>query len=241
MAWPRVHHLPVTTMKSALKLYQPIIKNKKITNGFFSRCSLNNFRNTMAGVILAGGESSRMGKNKAFIEVHGVRMIDRTVSLFKEIFGEVILVTNSPIEYLDVDIKIVKDLIPNIGPLGGIYTGLFFSSSPKAFFVGCDMPFLNKKVIQYFLALAESAEIVVHRLNDYWEPLHAVYSRSFMKSIERLIELGERRIIKGFKWTKVHEVTREELTPLDPDLHSLLNFNTPEELKKLLDIYTPYG
>jgi molybdopterin-guanine dinucleotide biosynthesis protein A len=103
------------------------------------------------------------------------------------------------------------------------------------------MPFLNKEVIQYFLDLAETAEIVVHRLNDYWEPLHAVYSRSFMKSIERLIELGERKIIKGYKWTKVHEVTREELTLLDPDLRSLLNFNTPEELKKLLDIYTPYG
>ena len=191
----------------------------------------------MTGVILAGGESTRMGQNKAFIEIYGERIINRTVSLFNEIFDDVLLVTNSPLDYLDLNVKIVTDLIPGKGSLGGIYTGLFFSPSPKAFFVGCDMPFLDKDVIAYFLNVAETADTVVQRSGQHWEPLHAVYSRKFIKPIERLMEQGDLKIIKAYKWMKVREIRREELEPIDPGLHSLVNINTPEELTKLLRAY----
>jgi len=189
---------------------------------------------SMTGIILAGGESTRMGKNKAFIEINGVRVIDRTVALFKEIFDDVLLVTNTPLDYLDLKVRAVTDLVPGKGSLGGIYTGLFFSSSPHAFFVGCDMPFLDKRVIQYFFSLAETADIVVQRTKDYWQPLHAIYSRNLLKPIERLLQQGELKIIKAYRGTKMREVTREEMEALDPDLYSLSNFNTPEELRKLL-------
>lgn len=188
----------------------------------------------MTGVILAGGESTRMGQNKAFIEIHGERIINRTASLFNEIFDDVLLVTNSPLDYLDLNVRVVTDLIPEKGSLGGIYTGLFFSPSPKAFFVGCDMPFLDKDVIAYFLNLAETADIVVQRSGQHWEPLHAVYSRKFIKPIERLIEQGDLQIFNAYKWMKVREVKKEELEPIDPDLCSLVNINTPEELRKIL-------
>ena len=191
----------------------------------------------MTGVILAGGESTRMGKNKAFIEINGKRIIDRTVSLFREIFDDVLLVTNTPLDYIELKVKIVTDLVPGKGSLGGIYTGLFFSSSPKAFFVGCDMPFLDRRVIQYFLSLAQTADIVVQRTKDYWQPLHAIYSRTLLKPIERLLQQGELSIIKAYQGMRVREVTGEELKPFDPDLHTLSNINTPEELKKLLETY----
>ena len=191
----------------------------------------------MTGVILAGGESTRMGKNKAFIEINGKRIIDRTVSLFREIFDDVLLVTNTPLDYIELKIRIVTDLVPGKGSLGGIYTGLFFSSSPKAFFVGCDMPFLDRRVIQYFLSLAQTADIVVQRTKDYWQPLHAVYPRTLLKPIERLWQQGELAIIKAYQGLRVREVTGEELKPFDPDLHTLSNINTPEELKKLLETY----
>lgn len=191
----------------------------------------------MTGVILAGGESSRMGRNKAFIKINGERIIDRTVAIFNRLFDEVVLVTNAPLDYLDLDVRIVTDLIPGKGAVGGIYTGLFFSSSPQAFFVGCDMPFLDTKVIAYFLSLAETADIVVQRSEDYWEPLHAVYSRTFVKPIERLMKEGELQIIKAYKWTKVREVKREELEPIDPDLQSFMNFNTPEELEQIKEAH----
>jgi len=191
----------------------------------------------MTGVILAGGESTRMGKNKAFIEINGKRIIDRTVSLFREIFDDVLLVTNMPLDYIELKVRIVTDLVPGKGSLGGIYTGLFFSYSPKAFFVGCDMPFLDRRVIQYFLSLAQTADIVVQRTKDYWQPLHAIYPRTLLKPIERLLQQGELKIIKTYQGMRVREVTGEELKRFDPDLHTLSNFNTPEELKKLLETY----
>ena len=191
----------------------------------------------MTGVILAGGESTRMGKNKAFIEINGKRIIDRTVSLFREIFDDVLLVTNTPLDYIELKVRIVTDLVPGKGSLGGIYTGLFFSSSPKAFFVGCDMPFLDRRVIQYFLSLAQTADIVVQRTKDYWQPLHAIYPRTLLKPIERLLHQGELTIFKAYQGLRVREVTGEELKPFDPDLHTLSNINTPEELKKLLETH----
>ena len=191
----------------------------------------------MTGVILAGGESTRMGKNKAFIEINGKRIIDRTVSLFREVFDDVLLVTNTPLDYIELKVRIVTDLVSGKGSLGGIYTGLFFSSSPKAFFVGCDMPFLDRRVIQYFLGLAQTADIVVQRTKDYWQPLHAIYPRTLLKPIERLLQQGELKIIKTYQGMRVREVTGEELKRFDPDLHTLSNFNTPEELKKLLETY----
>jgi molybdenum cofactor guanylyltransferase len=189
----------------------------------------------MTGVILAGGESTRMGRNKALIEFQGQRIIERTLALFNTIFDQVLLVTNAPLTYVDLDVRMVTDLVPGKGSLGGIYTGLFYAPSPQAFFVGCDMPLLNRDVILYFLRLAESADIVVERCEDYWEPLHAVYSRKFLKPIERLMEHGELKIIEAYKWMKLREVEREELEPLDPGLRSLVNVNTPEDLKKVME------
>lgn len=191
----------------------------------------------MTGVILCGGESSRMGQNKAFIEIQGKRIIDRTVNLFGELFDEVLLVTNSPLDYLDLNVRIVTDLIPKKGSLGGIYTGLFFSTSPQAFFVGCDMPFLETKVIRLFLDLSEEADIVVFRAEQRWEPLHAVYSRKCIKPIERLMTQGDLKIIKAYKGMKVREVTKSELEQVDPEMYSLMNINTPEDLKKIVSAF----
>ena len=191
----------------------------------------------MTGVILCGGESSRMGQNKAFIEIQGKRIIDRTVNLFGELFDEVLLVTNSPLDYLDLNVRIVTDLIPKKGSLGGIYTGLFFSTSPQAFFVGCDMPFLETKVIRLFLDLSEEADIVVFRAEQRWEPLHAVYSRKCIKPIERLMTQGDLKIIKAYKGMKVREITKSELEQFDPELYSLMNINTPEDLKKIVSAF----
>lgn len=191
----------------------------------------------MTGVILAGGKNIRMGTNKAFIEINGVRIIDRTVSLFKEIFDNVVLVTNAPLDYLDVKVKLVTDLIPHKGSLGGIFTGLFFSTSPKAFFVGCDMPFLDKRVIEYFMSLVQSGDIVAQRTKKFWQPLHAIYPRTLLKPIERLLNQGELKILNAYKGMKVREVTEKELKPFDADLHTLSNINTPEDLKRLLETY----
>ena len=88
----------------------------------------------MTGIILAGGKNSRMGTNKAFLEIDGSRLIDKTINIYRKIFSEIIIVTNDPLSYIEfTDAAIVTDIYKGKGPLGGIYTGLFYSKNNYAF------------------------------------------------------------------------------------------------------------
>lgn len=185
------------------------------------------------GIILAGGQNLRMGKNKAFLEINGRRIIDRTKSLFLEIFDEVLLVTNSPLEYVDLNLRIASDLIPNKGSLGGIYTGLFHSSHSHAFVAACDMPFLNPLLIKHLLHRTPNFDIVIPRTADGLQPLHAVYSQKCLPLMQDLLSQNNLKIIDFFQRVKVCEVPSEDILPFDPGLKSFLNVNTPEDLKSL--------
>ena len=188
---------------------------------------------TITGVILAGGKSIRMGRNKALVEIHGQRIIDRTVALFQRMFGQVILVTNEPLAYAYLDAEIVVDLIPNRGSLIGIYTGLFYSSYPRSFVAACDMPLLNSKVIEYMIRVIPHYDVVIPHLNDGFHPLHALYSKRCMRFIEKITNEDNLKITSFFNTVKVREVTPEEIIPLDPPLSSFFNINTPEDLERL--------
>ena len=126
------------------------------------------------GIILAGGKNLRMGQNKAFLEVRGERIIDRTRRVFVDLFDEVLLVTNSPLEYLDLNLRTVTDLYRESGALGGVLTGLFYATHLYSFVAACDMPFLTPDLIRQLVSLSPGADIVVPRTNDGWQPLHAV-------------------------------------------------------------------
>ena len=115
----------------------------------------------MTGVILSGGKNRRMGENKAFLQVNGERLIDRTVRLFRAVFQEVIIVTSSPSDYLDQDAVIVTDILPGKGALGGIYTGLFYAAEEHAFIAACDMPFLNRSFLEYMVRQTAGYDIIV--------------------------------------------------------------------------------
>ncbi|MCX7635430.1 MAG: molybdenum cofactor guanylyltransferase [Syntrophales bacterium] len=101
----------------------------------------------VTGIILAGGRSTRMGTNKALIRIGGERLIDRTVRVYREVFDDIILVTNEPLLYVDQDVAIVTDVVPGRGPLMGIFTGLLFAAHDAAFVAPCDMPYLTAGII----------------------------------------------------------------------------------------------
>jgi molybdopterin-guanine dinucleotide biosynthesis protein A len=187
----------------------------------------------ITGIILAGGKNLRMGRNKAFLEINGRRIIDRTKELFLEVFDEVLVVTNSPLEYLDLNLRLVADLFPEKGSLGGIYTGLFHSSHPRAFVAACDMPFLNRSLIKHLVRLAPKFDIVIPKTNDGLQPLHAVYSQNCLPFMEELLRQNNLKIIDFFRRVEVREVPPEEILPFDPDLKAFLNINTPEDLNKI--------
>jgi len=189
----------------------------------------------ITGIILAGGRNVRMGKNKAFLEVNGERIIDRTKTLFLEIFDEVLLVTNSLPDYLDLNLRMVADLYPGKGALGGIYTGLFHASSSHAFVAACDMPFLHKPLIKHLADLSPGFDIVIPKTQDGLQPLHAIYSRKCLPFMEDLIRKDNLKIIDFFHRVKKREVPTEEILPFDPKLTSFLNVNTPEDLTRIKD------
>lgn len=190
----------------------------------------------ITGIILAGGKNLRMGANKAFLEINGQRIIDRTRRLFQELFAEVILVTNSPFAYLDLNLRMVADLLPERGALGGIFTGLFYSSFSHAFVAACDMPFLNKELISYLISLAGKYDIVIPKTEDGLQPLHAIYSQKCLPHMENLLRQGNLKIIDFFHLVKMREVLTNELITFDPLQKSFFNVNTPEDLARAKEL-----
>jgi molybdenum cofactor guanylyltransferase len=184
----------------------------------------------ITGLILSGGKSSRMGKNKAFIEIGGTPIIHRIHSLFEKLFQEVIIVTNQRDLFSDLDSKIYSDIIPNRGALGGLYTGLFFSSYPFCFCVACDMPFLNELVIEYLIKSIDHYDVVVPRTEDGLEPLHAIYSKNCLETIKGVMEKGIYKIVDFYPLVKVKVIDQVQFTALDPMKKAFINVNTPEEL-----------
>lgn len=185
----------------------------------------------ITGILLSGGGARRMnGANKAFLMIGGERLIDRNVRLYRELFDEVILVTNSPRDYLDLDLTIVTDMVKNKGALGGIYTGLFFCPSDHAFVAACDMPFLNGDFIRFMMEQVRGHDIVVPEMPEGLQPLHAVYSRKCLPAIRRCIDEEKLKVTGFYKRYKVLRIQADDITRFDSEGRMFLNINSPEDL-----------
>jgi molybdenum cofactor guanylyltransferase len=191
-----------------------------------------NHRLPITGMILSGGKSLRMGEDKAFIEIDGIPIIQRTCNLFWELFREIIIVTNQRELYLHLRATVHEDLFSNAGALGGLYTGLIYSSFPYAFTVACDMPFLKSSVIRYLSQQVEGYDVVVPKTEDGLHPLHAIYSKDCIATIQKALHENKRRIIDFYPSVRVRMVESKEIVSIDPELQSFINLNTPEELMR---------
>ena len=184
----------------------------------------------MTGIILSGGKSIRMGENKAFIEIEGVPIIRRVYNLFKELFQEVIIVTNQKELFSNFDSKIYSDLFPDKGALGGLYTGIFFSTFNYSFCVACDMPFIKKSVVQHLINHIQDDDVIVPQTRDGLQPLHAIYSKNCLEPIKLTIEQGKYKILDFYEMVKVKIIQEDDFISLDPLRESFVNVNTPVEL-----------
>jgi len=185
------------------------------------------------GIILAGGKSTRMGKNKALIQIEGVPIIERICVLFKKLFQEVWIITDQPEVFHGLGAKLHDDLIPNLGALGGLYSGLVLASFPHSFCVACDMPFLREPLIDYLVRGIDGFSAVVPRTKDGWQPLHAVYSKSCLEVITEVVAEKKTKIIDIYPRIKLRVVEEEEFHSLDPLNESFINVNTPEDLARI--------
>jgi molybdopterin-guanine dinucleotide biosynthesis protein A len=186
----------------------------------------------MTGIILAGGESRRMGRDKSFLEKDGRPLIEHIIGLYAGLFSQTIVVTNTPERYRSYGVELVSDALDIRGPLTGIYSGLLGSRSEYGFVAACDMPFLNPGLITYMRTVARGRDAVVPRYAGYLEPLHAVYRKGLLTAIEAQLRTGDRRIRSIFEHVDVRYLTEEEIGRFDPERRSFMNVNTPEEYKE---------
>jgi molybdopterin-guanine dinucleotide biosynthesis protein A len=175
-----------------------------------------------------------MGQNKAFIEIEGVPIVNRISTLFKELFQEVIIVTNEKQLFKDLDLKIYTDILPNKGALGGLYTGIYFSKFNYSFCVACDMPFINKSLVHYLVKKIAGEDVIVPRTIDGLQPLHALYSKNCLHAIKTVIDQGKYKIMDFYSMVKVRIVEEGEFISIDPSKGSFINVNTPDELITIL-------
>jgi molybdopterin-guanine dinucleotide biosynthesis protein A len=184
--------------------------------------------------ILAGGESRRMGQNKAFIQIEGIWLFDYVFDTCKELFSEIIIVTNQPQQFEDYHAHIVVDAIPGSGSLGGLYTALMQASNYHTFCVACDMPFLKPELISHLIKKRLNYDIVIPRTDEGPEPLHAIYAKRCIQPIIKLLDKGELKIKKLLSsGVRVCCCEEEELKRIDPSLTSFTNVNTRKDLLEI--------
>ncbi|UCE41814.1 MAG: molybdenum cofactor guanylyltransferase [Candidatus Aminicenantes bacterium] len=187
-------------------------------------------------IILAGGKSSRMARDKAFVTVGGESLLQRVINAVDPIAGNTIVVAAKgqtlPLPSGRQNMKVVADIFPNKGVLGGLYTGLAASKSFYNLVVACDMPFLNQNFLRPLLQIANGYDAVIPRLGNMIEPLHAVYTKDCLGILAGLFEHDNLKVRDAFPLLRVRYLGAAEIEGLDPRRLSLFNVNTEFDLEK---------
>ena len=187
-------------------------------------------RYKMTSAILAGGRSSRMGKDKALLEINGKKLVQRVHDKVKNLFAETILIANKPDALTFLNVPIFPDIIANLGPLGGIYTALKNSSYPQCFVIACDLPFIPEELIRYLCKNAGGYDIFSTDFGNGVEPLCTVYHQDCIKMIENQIGLKRYKVSDLFD--RVHVKIKQVPKGQFASSYDLFNINTPEDVEK---------
>ena len=183
-------------------------------------------------VIQAGGQSTRMGEDKALKPFLGRPLIQRVIDRITPIADEILVTTNHPEDYAFLNLRLIPDLVAGRGALGGLYTALASANGDMVAVVACDMPFASASLIQTAtrLLVEEEADVVIAKTAEGYEPFHAVYRRATcVPAIQSAIEADRWKVIAWFPSVTVRELTPAEVGKLDPSGLCFWNVNTPEE------------
>ncbi len=191
-------------------------------------------------IILAGGRSKRFGHDKILERIGNTSLLEKVISLIDPISKEIIIVTAKERTLTriakNIKVKIVNDIFPGQGSLGGIYTGLVKSDSFYNLVVAADMPFLNESLLRYMIKVADGYDFILPRVNKLYEPLHAIYSKNCINPINSILGQDKKVIIELFNYVKVKFIEAEEIDRFDPKHLSFFNINTIEDMEKAKSI-----
>ena len=194
----------------------------------------------VSGVVLAGGMSRRLGRNKAVEPFEGEPLIRRVIGRLSQVTDETVVVVNDQSRADELPLpdssNVVMDAFPGGGSLGGIYTGLRSSTNDWAAVVACDMPFISVELFTQMLDIRDGFDVVVPVLEGRPEPTHALYSKVCLPNMQRRLEADDLKIAKFFDEVQVNYVDQDEVEALDPDLLSFFNVNTQDDLDRALSM-----
>ena len=193
-----------------------------------------------SGVILAGGLSRRLGRDKALVPIGDQPLIQRVIQRVEQLSQEIMVVVSDQNRAdelpLDQEHRVVLDRYPGTGSLGGIFSGLDAASNGWTLVVACDMPFLNLSLLLRMMALTEDADAVVPVIDGRPEPTHALYSKACLPFIEPRLISGDLKISGFYDQVRVRYLPEEDVVALDPEFLSFFNVNTPEDLERAVSL-----
>ena len=198
---------------------------------------------TVSCIILAGGHSRRMGKDKALLPVPGneeITFFEHLATLLATVGREVVLVARDATSALDyaslTNIRVVTDQVADQGPLMGLYSGLsaLHPASTHALVVAVDMPFVQPTMLSYLLTHLQADKILMPVVQSAPQVLLAVYPRSILPIVEECLRQGRHDLRVLLSVAPVSYIEEAQLRQVDPQLRSFVNVNTPEELQSML-------
>jgi len=195
----------------------------------------------VATIILAGGQSTRMGRDKAGLELRGSTILQALAARFGRELGPVIVAARRGQKVELEGASVVRDVHPGCGPLGGLHAGLEASPDDENLLVACDMPFADPELGAHLLSLLDDHDAVVPLIERGPEPLFAAYGKSCLPQAETSIGARELSMRSFLDRIDTVHVLETELSEFDPDLRSFLNINTPEDYEKALTTLDKLG
>jgi molybdopterin-guanine dinucleotide biosynthesis protein A len=180
--------------------------------------------------ILAGGKSSRMGQNKALLDMGGKALLQIMLERLKSLEAEIFLIANDSETYQQFKLPIIPDKISDKAALGGIYTALLHSKTEACFVLACDMPLIEAKLLRHMAdSITEDALALVPRFHQHPQALHSLYKKSCLKPLETALSQNQLKIRQFFDSINIQYF--EDYKTIDPNGLSFTNLNTPQDLQ----------
>lgn len=185
--------------------------------------------------ILCGGKSSRMGFDKCEVKVNGKLLIEIIAEKLEQVFENIILISNDKDKFKNIKYKVVQDIIPNSGPMGGIYTALNHASSNFTFITACDMPVINAAYIKYMEELIKNRGFrgVASYNSGYVEPLHAFYSKEMLSSFKSALNENNYKLLNVMNSCNMYYIKDEKVREYSKNMNIFTNLNYKSDLSFL--------
>lgn len=193
---------------------------------------------TVTGAVLAGGRSTRLGRDKALLEIAGETLLARAVRTLAGVCGEVLVVAGPERQDVVPGVRVLPDERPGVGPLGGIATALRALRGERLLAVATDMPLLAPALLRLLIDASPGYDVAIPRVGGRTQQLCAVYARSCLPYIDAQLDQGDFKIDRFFAAVKVRIIEEDALRPHDPDLRSFRNINREDDWQDVQRILT---